>query len=352
MPKSVEEPHSKERDRTCEQRTEVISEFFPRFGCQLLEGLGHREWEENVVFEKCTQRDVPSFPELGDRAGEERTLEVFRHVDAEDLCGSDDQIHGAGEVAVELDRVEDRSHGDEQSVIGPVIREDFFYERIDTVDHHDLFHETVKDALQTCDEITVLDALCIPELFGSVGIAAYRAFHDLREETHEHRQTQEAPVRGDLLAVYIEEIRYSLKRIEGNADRYPESPHADVERCFYQMEKTVEVSYSEPGVLQYEKDPDVKKHGKRHDPALFFQVKGIDLFLFVAVLLIDPGKGGLAFVLRIGEPQSEVVDRKSRHDQVQHELSADRVEKDIARQEQYQSSSALRKDLVKQDRCS
>ena len=118
-----------------------------------------------------------------------------------------------------------------------------------------------------------------------------------------------------------------------------------------QPEQVIDVRDAEGRVLEHEQHADVKDHGKRHDTALLLRKHRVDCFLSVAVLLIDAGQFFFTVVLNVGEPQSDVVDRKRGRHEEKHQFSADCVEKQVAEDKQYPSPASLREDLIEEDSC-
>ena len=108
-------------------------------GGQLFQRLGHGQGVEDIVLEPGAQRDVPALPKLRDGAGEEGTLEILRNLKAEDPARTHRQVHGAGEVHVELDGVAHGGHGDDQPVVVLIVIKNRLDQQIEPVGHQNFF---------------------------------------------------------------------------------------------------------------------------------------------------------------------------------------------------------------------
>ena len=68
VPKTVAYPDAEKSDTACYKRSEMIAELFSCGGGKVFHSLGGGHGKENIILEPCSQRNVPSFPELRDRS--------------------------------------------------------------------------------------------------------------------------------------------------------------------------------------------------------------------------------------------------------------------------------------------
>ena len=138
MPNAVADPHAYQRDGACQQRPIAHPELLAGSRREPFAWPGKRDGIIHVILEPGAKRDVPSFPEFRSGSREERLAEVFGQAHVEDASDADCDVHGPREVTVELERVKDCGEGDDATVIGPIVVEDRFHERVETVGHDDL----------------------------------------------------------------------------------------------------------------------------------------------------------------------------------------------------------------------
>ena len=93
MPQAVADPHAEQRNGACQKRTVSVSETLARLGRQHLAWLGQRDRVVHVVFEPQAQRDMPTLPEFGGGAGEERLPEVFGQRYVEHAAHAQGDVH-------------------------------------------------------------------------------------------------------------------------------------------------------------------------------------------------------------------------------------------------------------------
>lgn len=110
-------------------------------------GLRHAQRIENVVFEPCTQRNVPALPKFRYGAGKERPLEVFRQFHAENLGTANHQIHGTGKVHVQLDGITNHRYGCYKPIIGLIVAKHILNQNVQPVGYYHFLHDAEQHAL-------------------------------------------------------------------------------------------------------------------------------------------------------------------------------------------------------------
>ena len=78
---------------------------------------------------------MPAAPELANRLGKIRTVEVLHELDAEQFCRADRDVGISGKVAINLERKEDCRRDERQSLIIRQI----------SIDHVDVDGQRVRD---------------------------------------------------------------------------------------------------------------------------------------------------------------------------------------------------------------
>ena len=169
---------------------------------------------------------MPALPKLGDGAGEEGTLEILRNLKAEDPARAHRQVHGAGEVHVELDGVAHGGHGDDQPVVVLIVIKDRLDQQIEPVGHQNLFYQAIAHPLKAQQKILVAQRRGIPQLLGRLLIAADGPLHKQGKEAEIEGQAEEIAVGGNLLAVDVKEVGGRLHGVKGDADGQQEVGNA------------------------------------------------------------------------------------------------------------------------------
>lgn len=136
----------------------------------------------DVVSEPSRKRNMPVAPEVTEGLREIRTIEVHHQFDAEELADANRAIRIAGEVAVDLERVED--HADEASdrrVELCVLEGEVDIHREQVGNDH-LLEESVDDEPNAFHPLLVLKAARRGELREHLRSSSDRPGDDLREE--------------------------------------------------------------------------------------------------------------------------------------------------------------------------
>ena len=162
MPKPVAYPDAEKSHCSRQQWTEMVPDLFPGRGCHSFHGLRHGYRIENVIFEPCAQGDMPAFPEFRNRSGKEGLSEVFRKLHPKYFRCTNYGIHGAGEIHIELDGVENGGYCQNSALIFGIIGEDLLNKWVQPVGYNDFFHEAVKDPLKPQFQIGKLYGLHVP----------------------------------------------------------------------------------------------------------------------------------------------------------------------------------------------
>ena len=177
------------------------------------------ERDVHIVAKPGGQRDVPPPPELRDRQGDIRVVEVFEEVEAEHPAEADGHVAVAGEVEIDLQRVGDGGQPvHERAVIGGVAAVDDGGHLRDLIGQQQLFGQTHDKAPEALREI-VHGHLALPDLLLDGLIAHDGAGDELREEADVHQQVEKVALQGNLAAVEVDDIRQDLKRVKADADR-------------------------------------------------------------------------------------------------------------------------------------
>src|SRR5699024_12611811 len=106
------------------------------------------EWNVDMLRKPAAQTDVPAAPEFLDAAGGIRALEVLAQFDAEQPRAADCDVGIPGEIAVDLNREEQRR---EQQRPAALIREvviDIVNPDAESIRHGKLLEQADADALQ------------------------------------------------------------------------------------------------------------------------------------------------------------------------------------------------------------
>ena len=133
---------------------------------------------------------MPPPPELRDRQGNIRVVEVFEEVEAEHLAEADGHVAVAGEVEIDLQRVGDGGQPvHERAVIGGVAAVDDGGHLRDLIGQQQLFGQTHDKAAEALREIVHSNAARSNLLLNGL-IAHDGAGDELREEADVHQQVE------------------------------------------------------------------------------------------------------------------------------------------------------------------
>ena len=176
---------------------------------------------QQVVAEECTERDVPSLPELSDILADKRITEVFVKVEAEYTSKTYGYIGISGEVEVNLHsvdyyRVPRSDNGQRRKIAGLEERID---DSAEVVCKDDLFTKTHADSCNTLAYIG-RGYNSVVYLVFDYGIADNGTCNELWEHRNVHKQFVPASLHLYLAPVAVEDIRDNLECEEADAYRH------------------------------------------------------------------------------------------------------------------------------------
>src|SRR6478736_7972649 len=154
---------------------------------------------------------MPTAPELRDRAGDVRVVEILSELEAEDAAQADGHVRIAGEVEVDLHRVAGETEpGDRAADLRRWQREDLVGHRTGRVGQENLLRQANDEALRTSRQVVQRD-VAVAQLGGDIGVAHDRPRNELRKEGLEQREAEKTAFGRHLLPVDIYEIRHALE---------------------------------------------------------------------------------------------------------------------------------------------
>ena len=201
--------------RTGDLRMDVLFERL----AHVCHRLGQRKGIENVVAHPAAQADVPAAPEVAQRNGEVRTLEVGRKLDAEELSDAGDHVDAAGEVRVLLEGVEQDAHDDDRAAVLALVAENLLDQRKRTVGDDLLFEKAPEHQQGAALDVPEVKAMRFIKLMGKLIEPRNRSLNQLREEGHEQRKACRVLFRGIFAVVYVDEVAHRLECVEADAQR-------------------------------------------------------------------------------------------------------------------------------------
>ena len=236
------------------------------------------EGDVQVVAEPSRQRDVPSAPELLDRASGVRPVEVDRELEPQELRDADGDVGVAAEVAVDLHGVGDEADdGVDRGAPGGVAEDGVDDRAGQEVRDHDLLEQAAQDQPHRRGHVHVARVALLVELRDELVGPHDRPGHQVREE----RQVQEqvAPARRrERTAVDVDHVGDRHERVEGDAHgqhhldqrRRPARPQG---RCHVRRgdgEEAVVLEVQERG----ERRGHAERHGARPTPRVLTRGDG------------------------------------------------------------------------------
>ena len=313
VPQAVAQPHAEQGDGSGYQGAEVVAHHLPGPGGQLFHGLCHGQGIEHIVLKPGAQGDVPALPELRNALGEEWPPEVLRQGDAEDLAGAHHQVHGSGEVHIQLDGVAHHGHGNDKAVVVLIALKDGADEEVQPVGDHQLFHHAEQKALQAKGEVVIGEPGRLPQLPRGLLIAADGPLHDLGEEAEKQGQPQQIGVGGDLPAINVEEVGGRLQGVEGDADGHEKGRRGQLDGAAQGLEEIVDVDGKKHRIFQRHQDAHQGEEGQGHHRPL----PGLGLpAQLAAVGFFAGGNQCVGSPLYLGQPQPKIVDQEGGQEQV------------------------------------
>ena len=214
-----------------------------------------------MVAQEMAQRDVPAAPELHDRGGFVRAVEVDRQAEAQTAGQAQRHVGIAREIEEDLQRVgngSDPGRCQTRRVAPFRHREQGGGVRLDAFRDQDLLGETDGEQGEADAQIVpdVVLAGRIVELRGDLVVLDQRSGHDVREEADEKRMGKEASRLG-LPAGDIHQVGDLLEGEEGDRQRQAQAQLGDV-----QSGQRIDIAGQEVGIFEeaeqgeIEDDPD------------------------------------------------------------------------------------------------
>ena len=209
---------------------------------------------------------MPAPPILGDIARKVRADEVFLYAYAQYLRNTDGDIYAAGEVGVELGRVQNRADENIRAGVRLRVAAQSCHGDKQPVGNDKLFEIAPQYALKA--EGYLLKIRLMPGKKRVLEIAEARngALNEQRKERGKQRDAQYVPLRLDLLPVHVDDVADGLEGVE----RYAERQHP-VDRGNAGRKDRIYVIYKEVCVLERGKYADIgnKREHKYQLAALF-----------------------------------------------------------------------------------
>ena len=215
------------------------------------------EGDVDVVAEERRQRDVPTAPEVNDRAGDVRVIEVLVVVEAEHEAEADGHVRIAREVEVDLQRVRDEpepalADGERAEIAVHVLVD----ELTGDIGYAYLLEEAHAHARHAAREVAgQMEAVL--DLVRDVDVADDGARDELVKQAHEHHELDPRALRAHVAAIDVDDVRDRLERVERDADGQREAWRPEV-----RSGRAVERLDDEAAVLEHGEQRDVRRHGR------------------------------------------------------------------------------------------
>ena len=187
------------------------------------------EREVQVIAKPRAQRDVPPAPELRDRLGDEREVEVLQKVEAEHPAEADRHVRIAAEVVVHLHQIGARSdpRADDRELAGLQ-----FKRRVDQQAHlvgqYGLLAEAHHEALAAEHEVRQVLAP-VHDLVRDRLIPDDRARDQLWEKRYVQADVDEVFLHPAVAAIDVDDVAHRLEGEERDADRQRDLGNRQVE---------------------------------------------------------------------------------------------------------------------------
>ena len=195
----------------------------PRPLGQLLHRSRDRQRVEDVVGKPGPHRDVPAPPVFLDRTRRKRAVKILLQPDAQHFGKADGDVNPAGEVTVNLGRIQQNQ---QRNIRAVVIRSRQGPDRQQRrVCHHNLFEIPPHHARQPPQHVVAVKVVPRDQLTLQVGKPADGSLNQLREKGDEQRRFGKIPLGCRLCAVNIDQIAHRLKGVEGDSERQNQIRH-------------------------------------------------------------------------------------------------------------------------------
>ena len=201
---------------------------------------------------------MPFFPELRHRERDVRRIEILHQLYSEYL-GRPHRYDGISpEIAINLDREQDRRHDQVPPAVRRVILVDSVDKQCDPVGQDDLQKISPDHEQDAFPEVVKVKLLGDRQLPDQVLGPFDRSGHKLREERHEQRVLQKILLRVDLIPVHVHGVAQRLESIERYSDRQQNIKGRHLHTDMKDSEQAFQRPEREIYILEIEKDPQIQ----------------------------------------------------------------------------------------------
>ena len=160
---------------------------------------------------------MPAPPVLRQGRGEDGPLEVLRQPDAEQLPRADGHVDAAGEVAVELDAVDQHGEQDHGPAVGGVVGEEIIHQHRGPVGDDHFLEIAPEDALDAAAQVLRVEVIALQQPGGQLVVAADGALDHLGEEGGEQGEFCRIALGGILAPELVDHIAHGLENEKADA---------------------------------------------------------------------------------------------------------------------------------------
>ena len=197
----------------------------------------------DIVPEPCTQRDMPSSPEVFYGRGKIGMVKVTDHIDPHAPGRPAGHIGAGHEVRVELDAVQSARGQHVHALISGSIREDRIHHDARLVGDHKLQEHSPQDQMEAPHQIFRLEPMRLCELSAQLAVPGDRSLNDVRKERNKERIFKRVLLSRNFPFIDVRQVCDHLKREERRAQRQDQpAPAADERRqrpvfCCFESQK-------------------------------------------------------------------------------------------------------------------
>ena len=328
--------------RRGEQRPVAVAEAFARLARQLLHRFGKRDGVVNVVTQPGAQGDVPALPEPRGGAREERLAEILGQTYVEDAAHAEGYVHGAGEVAVQLQGIEHRRHGNHRTVVGGVVGEHRLHEGIQAVGDDHLLRQAPQHPQAARVQVRPRHRLAGHKGVSRLAVTANGPLHNLREVAEEQRHTAQIAIGGHRAAEHIDQVGAGHQGVERDADRGGPDGQLQIQRDAHRRASAVDDGAEEGQVFESGQKPEVHNEARRQHELHLPGVAGADL----ALAGLDGFHSSIALADERAQPQAGEVDGQRGHPQRQDKRARQPEEERVAGNKQHHPAGTARGNSV------
>ena len=154
---------------------------------------------------------MPPAPEVGEGGGEDGAAEVFRQVNAEHPGNPAGNVDAPGEIAVELDTVEQDPHGEDTAAVGPGIVQNGVHQHGGPVGDDHLFEIAPHHQLDAVLQVGVVRRALGQQLGGQLVKPADGTLDHLGEEGDKQKEFGKVLLRLILVPIDVDDIAHRLE---------------------------------------------------------------------------------------------------------------------------------------------